>query len=242
MPSAFDLIGRNPALQEHWIRRLFAFLLDLVVVIVIGLFFAIPLKIFAWPWWLWLFPFGLVWFVYSMLLEGLVGGTIGKKLLSIRVVALDGNLDLVHTIIRNLSKVYWLLFLFDLLLGAATHGDPRQRYFDRLAKTTVTRVDQGAYMEEQFRMMQHAPPYPVTPQGGAYPQAPAPSSPPPAPQSGGGSGSWPGQAPSQSSWPQHSWDEQGKLVKEMRYCTACGGQLVARGDGKLTCVRCGAVY
>src|SRR6266540_3901518 len=164
MPSAFDLIGRNPALQEHWIRRLFAFLIDAVVV-----------------------------------------------------------------------------FLIDLLLGAATHGDPRQRYFDRLARTTVTRVDQGAYMEEQFRMMQHAPPNPMTPQG-AYPQAPPPSSPPPAPQSGGGSGSWPGQAPSQSSWPQHSWDEQGKLVKEMRFCTACGGQLVARGDGKLTCVRCGAVY
>src|SRR6266704_400505 len=114
MPSAFDLIGRNPALQEHWIRRLFAFLIDSVVV------------------------FGIVWFVYSMLLEGLVGGTIGKKLLSLRVVALDGNLDVVHTIIRNLSKVYWLVFLIDLLLGAATHGDPRQRYFDRLARTTVT--------------------------------------------------------------------------------------------------------
>src|SRR5438128_3498646 len=138
MPSAFELIGRNPALQEHWIRRLFAFLIDAVVVFVIGLFFAIPLKIFAWPWWQWLFVFGLVWFVYSLLLEGVISGTIGKKLLSIRVVALDGNLDLVHTIIRNLSKVYPLVFPFDLLLGAATHGDPRQRYFDRLARTTVT--------------------------------------------------------------------------------------------------------
>ena len=28
----------------------------------------------------------------------------------------------------------------------------------------------------------------------------------------------------------------------MRFCTSCGGQLVARGDGKLACVRCGAVY
>src|SRR6266540_2020408 len=105
MPSAFQL-GRNPALQEHWIRRFFASLLDAVVVFVIFLFFAIPLSIFRWAWWLSPFFFGLVWFVYSMLLEGLIGGTIGKKLLSIRVVALDGNLDLVHTIVRNLSKVY----------------------------------------------------------------------------------------------------------------------------------------
>ena len=56
-------------------------------------------------------------------------------------------------------------------------------------------------------------------------------------------GGWPGQAPAPSGgWPQHSWDEQGQLIKEMKFCTACGGQLVARGDGKLTCVRCGAVY
>src|SRR5256885_10346454 len=39
MPSAFDLIGHNPALQEHWIRRFIAFLFDAVVVIVVGLFF-----------------------------------------------------------------------------------------------------------------------------------------------------------------------------------------------------------
>src|SRR6266571_832163 len=242
MPSAIDLIGHNPALQEHWLRRLFAFLIDLIVVIVIFLFFAIPLTLFGYVWWLVPLFAGVLLFVYSFLLETLMGATIGKRLMSLRVVALDGNLDIIHAVFRNLSKLYWAVFLIDLFVGAATHGDPRQRLFDRLARTTVTRVDQGAYMEEQFRMMQHAPPYPITPQGGAYPQAPAPSSPPPAPQSGGGSGSWPGQAPPQSSWPQHSWDEQGKLVKEMRFCTACGGQLGARGDGKLTCVRFGAGY
>ena len=123
-----------------------------------------------------------------------------------------------------------------------------QRLFDRIARTTVTRVDQGAYMEEQFRMMQHAGPYPMT-----MPQAPPRTNPPPAPGSAkaapAAQGSWPqqgtgwpGAAPAPSTWPQHQWDEQGRLVKEMKFCTACGGQLVARGDGKLTCVRCGAVY
>ncbi|HEX9339585.1 MAG TPA: RDD family protein [Thermoplasmata archaeon] len=244
MPSAFGLSG-NPALQDHWIRRLFAFLIDAVVVFVIGLFLGIPLSVFGWVWWLPPLFFGIIWFVYSMLLEGFIGGTIGKRLLSIRVVALDGNLSLMHTIARNLSKVYWLVFLADLFIGAATRGDPRQRLFDRFARTTVTRVDQGAYMEEQFRMMQHAPPYPMTPQG-TYPQAPPPSAPPPAPQpagaSAGAAAGWPGQAPPQSTWPQHSWDDQGKLVKETKFCAACGGQLVARGDGKLACVRCGATY
>src|SRR6266566_4538755 len=241
MPSAIDLIGHNPALQEHWIRRFFAALIDAIVVAVIYLLFALPLGFVSMAWYVAPFLYGIVWLLYSMLLETVLGATIGKRLLSLRVVAIDGNLDIMHCLVRNISKIYWLLFLVDLVAGGVTQGDPRQRLFDRIARTTVTRVDQGAYMEEQFRMMQHAGPHPMT-----MPPAPVPRAPPPAPpgmQAAPAPGGWPGQAPAPSGgWPQHSWDEQGRLVKEMKFCTACGGQLVARGDGKLTCVRCGAIY
>jgi len=248
MPSAIDLIGHNPALQEHWIRRFFAALIDAIVVAVIYLLFALPLAFTSLAWYVTPFLYGIVWLLYSMLLETVWGATIGKRLLSLRVVAIDGNLDIMHCLVRNISKIYWLLFLLDFIVGGVTQGDPRQRLFDRIARTTVTRVDQGAYMEEQFRMMQHAGPYPMT-----MPQAPPRTNPPPAPGSAlaapAAQGSWPqqgtgwpGAAPAPSTWPQHQWDEQGRLVKEMKFCTACGGQLVARGDGKLTCVRCGAVY
>jgi len=238
MPSAFQLIGRNPALQEHWIRRLLAFIIDGIIVILIFLAVAIPMTFLGWAWWLSLSFGGLLWFMYSMLLEATIGGTIGKKLFAIRVVAIDRNLDFGHALVRNLSKLIPGVILVDLVVGALMQGDPRQRLFDRLARTTVTRVDQGAYMEEQFRMMQHAMPYPMT-----MPPAPTPQAPPPAPGSqAAGTGSWPGQAPKPSGWPQHQWDDQGRLVKEMKFCTACGGDLVSRGDGKLTCVRCGAVY
>lgn len=241
MPSAFELIGHNPALQEHWVRRFFAFLIDIVIVAVVGLFIAIPFVFLNWAWWFSGFFWGLIWFVYAVLLETVFAGTVGKKLVALRVVAIDRNLDVVHTVVRNVSKIFGLVLLVDLILGWAMQGDPRQRFFDRLARTTVTRVDQGAYMEEQFRMMQHAGPHPMT-----MPPAPVPHAPPPAPgaqASPAPGGSWPGQTPpAAGSWPQHQWDEQGRLVKEMKFCTACGGQLVARGDGKLTCVRCGAVY
>ena len=247
MPSAIDLIGHNPALQEHWIRRFFAFLVDAVIVAVVGLFLAIPLSFLGWPWWVSTFFWGIIWFLYSMLLETMFAATVGKKLMALRVVAIGGNLDVVHGLIRNLSKLFGLVsfgvvIFLDVLIGAATQGDPRQRFLDRVARTTVTRVDQGAYMEEQFRMMQQAGPHPMN-----MPPAPAPQAPPPAPpgsQAAPGAGGWPGQtqAPSGGPWPSHKWDEQGNLVKEMRFCTACGGQLVARGDGKLACVRCGAVY
>src|SRR2546422_3778820 len=216
MPSAIDLIGRNPALQEHWIRRFFAGLIDGIIVAVVYLLFALPLAFLGLAWYVAPFLYGVVWVVYSMLLEALFSATIGKRLLKLRVVAIEGNLDIMHCVIRNISKIYWLLFLLDVIVGGVTQGDPRQRLFDRLARTTVTRVDQGAYMEEQFRMMQHAGPHPMT-----MPPAPVPRAPPPAPpgmQAAPAPGGWPGQAPAPSGgWPQARWDEQRRLVKEMKF-------------------------
>jgi uncharacterized RDD family membrane protein YckC/ribosomal protein S27AE len=248
MPTAFDLIGHNAALQEHWIRRLIALVIDGILISIVVFIFNFAFAVFLWGYLLWPFFFGAIWWVYSMLLEGTMGATIGKKLVSLQVVATDGLMDLPRAMIRNVSKIYWLFILLDVLLGAATQGDPRQRYLDRIARTTVTRVDQQAYMEEQFRMMQHVPPHPTPPPPGAYPPPAAPQAPPEGQQAAPPGGSppqpagWPGQAPPQANWPQHQWDEEGRLKPEMKFCTACGGQLVARGDGKLTCVRCGAVY
>lgn len=242
MPSAVSMIARNPALQEHWFRRFFAFVIDALVVALIALFLGIPLGFLRWSLWLILTFVGLVWFSYSIVLEAVFGGTVGKKASALRVVAIDRNLDLVHALVRNIPKIFPPVVLFDLLIGSLTEGDPRQRLFDRIARSTVTRVDQGAYMEEQFRMMQHGMPHPLT-----MPPAPTPQVPPPAPGTRAReseAGGWPGQSPSPtpSTWPQHKWDEEGQLIKEAKFCTACGGQLVARGDGKATCVRCGAVY
>jgi hypothetical protein len=46
-------------------------------------------------------------------------------------------------LMRNLSKIFWIIFLIDFLIGIATPGpDPRQRYFDRMAGTTVVSVKQ----------------------------------------------------------------------------------------------------
>ena len=248
MPSAFEIIGHNAALQEHWLRRALAFVIDIIIVSVVSLLFW-PFGILGWGWFIPLIG-GVVWWLYSALLEGVIGGTVGKKLVSLHVVAVDGTMDLVRAVVRNVSKIYFVLILIDLIVGAATEGDPRQRFLDRIARTTVTRVDQQAYMEEQFRMMQHVPPHPNVPPGAYGPPPPA-AAPPPGPQAAPPpqgqwpeqAGGWPGQSPPPSgTWPKHEWDEEGRLKPEMKYCTACGGQLVARGDGKLTCVRCGAVY
>ncbi len=257
MPTAVDLIGHNPALQEHWLRRLLAMVIDVILVGLVTFFLNFPFAIFATGIFLWPFLFGIVWWLYSALFEGAIGGTVGKKLVALHVVAIDGNMDFARAFIRNISKIHPIFILLDFLFGAVTEGDPRQRFMDRIARTSVQRVDQQAYMEEQFRMMQRAAPFAYAPQGGPY--APPPSQAPPPPQGAPPagtpqaqaapaagwpqqSGGWPGSQPPQSQWPQHQWDEEGRLKPQMRFCTACGGQLVARGDGKLTCVRCGTVY
>jgi len=40
-------------------------------------------------------------------------------------------------LIRNVSKIYSLLWLLDVIIGMATVGDPHQKYTDRIAATTV---------------------------------------------------------------------------------------------------------
>jgi hypothetical protein len=75
-------------------------------------------------------------------MEGFAGGaTIGKRLVNLVVVSVEGPMDVTKAFLRNISKIYWLFFLADWLIGFVTDGDPRQRYFDRFSNTTVVRTD-----------------------------------------------------------------------------------------------------
>ncbi len=82
---------------------------------------------------------GFLW-VYSTLLEGFSGQSIGKRVIGLKVVKINGKkMDYEHAAVRNFGKI---LLPFDLLFGYQLK-DPRFiRYFDKFAGTTVINLRQ----------------------------------------------------------------------------------------------------
>jgi uncharacterized RDD family membrane protein YckC len=81
--------------------------------------------------------FVLIFWVYSTLLEGFAGQSLGKRLLRLTVVRLDGKrLFYDHAAVRNFGKIFVIL-PFDLLAGHRLRDKRFMRYFDKFAGTTV---------------------------------------------------------------------------------------------------------
>jgi uncharacterized RDD family membrane protein YckC len=179
MVSALNLIGSNGQLQSHWIRRFIGALIDGIIMFLIYVIITIIIAIasFFIPGGLILAGIiqGLLWLLYSGLMEGTGGATIGKRLVSLRVVSLEGQMDLAKGFLRNLSKIHGLIFLIDWLVGFFTDGDPRQRFLDRISGTTVVRTDvqeiiPGAFQPGGGPMPAPMPPGQPQPQYGAQQQ------------------------------------------------------------------------
>jgi uncharacterized RDD family membrane protein YckC len=79
---------------------------------------------------------GLLW-LYSTLLEGFNGQSLGKRVMGLKVVRTDGKkMSYDHAAVRNFGKILPLL-PFDLLIGWRIKNSTFMRYFDKFAGTTV---------------------------------------------------------------------------------------------------------
>ena len=157
-PTGFELLRDDKAVQNHWARRLIALIIDAAIVtvalVIIAVAVSIPFlvglslsstTVGALPaWWgaWWGFWFGgvgsLILFLYFLLAEGLYGRTIGKEIVGLRVVRVDGEpMDIRSSLIRNISKIYWVLLLIDVAVGLGTHGEMSQKWSDRYIGTKV---------------------------------------------------------------------------------------------------------
>lgn len=84
-------------------------------------------------------------FLYFVLLEGLIGATLGKRALGLRVVGDDGRPPgLSRAVVRNLLRAVDSLPAFGILAAVLiTSSDDRTRLGDRVAGTWVVRTTAG---------------------------------------------------------------------------------------------------
>ena len=144
--TAAERIGHDRFLQQHWIKRIIAFVIDSIIVgiattsvmvaVFLPQFLANPIWFFNWL----SFPFamGLIYVLYFTIAESIYGRTIGKGIVGLKVVAVDGGRpSFDRAFIRNISKIHGIFLILDVIGGFFTAKDPHQKYSDRIAHTTV---------------------------------------------------------------------------------------------------------
>jgi uncharacterized RDD family membrane protein YckC len=159
MSAGYGSPGPQVDMANHWLLRIVAAIIDSIPWTIIGwvIWWALAFNAGAplatafggasWAIWVFLVPifYGLFWVIYSTVMESSASGaTFGKRFMGLQVQMLNGSrANFNKAFVRNISKILWIIFLIDILIGVATPGpDPRQRYFDRLAGTTVVQVKQ----------------------------------------------------------------------------------------------------
>lgn len=147
-----DVVRKTSSLPLAAFRtRLLAFLIDLSLTLAIGILITLPNAIALLTRGAGVFSFdmNIILFVtlvflwgYSTLLEGFVGQSLGKRIMGLKVVRVDGKkLFYDHAAVRNFGKAF--LLPFDLLIGWRLKDARFIRYFDKFAGTTVIDLRQN---------------------------------------------------------------------------------------------------
>jgi uncharacterized RDD family membrane protein YckC len=90
--------------------------------------------------------YGLVGFLYFIVLEGALGATVGKMIVKIKVVREDGSpCGFGPAVIRNILRIVDALpFLYIVGIILIGRSEKKQRLGDRIAKTVVVKPGQMA--------------------------------------------------------------------------------------------------
>ena len=93
-----------------------------------------------------LLAFSLIFFLYFIILESLIGMTIGKRAMRIRVVREDGSkCGVAPAVVRNLLRIVDALpFFYILGIMMIARSDKKQRVGDAVARTIVVPLESVA--------------------------------------------------------------------------------------------------
>jgi uncharacterized RDD family membrane protein YckC len=139
MVTGFDYLSHDKVLQEHWLRRFVAIVIDFAITYtpMYMLFQILHIDYLMVG-----FTAGFVLFMYATAFDLAIGGTVGKMMVHMKSVPIAGRMSSGQALMRNVSKVFPVLLLLDWMIGMAvdTH-DPRQKWTDQVAKTSVITLD-----------------------------------------------------------------------------------------------------
>jgi uncharacterized RDD family membrane protein YckC len=140
---------RKSEAQSYWVRRLVAFVIDAAIVFiavgVIVVVAAVPFLVLSGTalftsilGGVFTFLAGVILVLYFVAFEVLAGASVGKRVMGLKVVTSRGGVpNTVEALIRNVSKLYWLLLLLDIIIGLAVSKGYTQKYTDKLMNTSV---------------------------------------------------------------------------------------------------------
>ncbi len=136
MKTAIEGIGENAHLRRHWLKRIGAAFIDWLIATSIAWAFMYAMNCIT--------PFntviltGIIWYLMAVVMEAKLGYTPGKYIFGFHVVSFWELMSLKKSLIRNLPKLLWFVWLpLDALIGMILEGDPRQRLSDHVSKTCV---------------------------------------------------------------------------------------------------------
>ncbi|NIV44847.1 hypothetical protein GWN49_08260 [Candidatus Bathyarchaeota archaeon] len=148
MSTGFERLRTDTQLQNHWIRRFIAMVIDAIIAGIAGwiltLIISLPFSLIGVPWGWGFASFivgGVIWFLYASFSESSMGWTLGKQVVNLKVRTVAGRIPAMDVaFVRNISKIFWPLYFLDIVIGLATPGEPTQKYTDRIAGTIVVSV------------------------------------------------------------------------------------------------------
>ncbi len=138
----------SKVILARWSDRFVAWLIDFVIIssvstlITFALFGTIYYENNDWGLWaenIQYIPTSIMFFVYWTVLEYKTGQTIGKKILNLRVVKVNGiELDFKGSLLSSFGKSF--LLPIDVLLGVILTNQKRQRIFNKLGDTVIIKI------------------------------------------------------------------------------------------------------
>jgi len=149
--SGIDALTKDSKAQEYWVWRLVAFIIDAIIVYVvlgvITLLIALP-ALFTGGWAFFgvffggvAFLWGIIFVLYFAVMESTSGASIGKRAFSLKAVSKTGtNPTFGEAFVRNISKIYPLLLLLDVIVGLAVSHGYQEKYSDHFMGTRVVRA------------------------------------------------------------------------------------------------------